>query len=89
MKNLKTLPEFREVLTSGSALVITDSARSPGAMFHPDPAGCSHVQEHSFEAKVITNAERNGSYFAVQDLREAREHWPEIPRCRSSACSSA
>lgn len=87
VEHISTVAAFREALRAGAKLVITDSANGASAMFHPDPVGCSHVQEHSFEQKVMENKERNGSYFAVENLLEARERWPDVPTCRSSACS--
>lgn len=84
---IKTLAQFRAVVSSGTGLVITDPASK--RVFHPAPADCPHIQERSFKSKVITNRERNGSYYAVASMREARERWPEIKACPSSACSSA
>lgn len=88
LQRISTAAEFREAVGSGDGLVITDSANGSGAMFHPDPDGCTHVQEHSFEQKVVQNRERHGSYFRVGSLAEAREHWADAPTCRSSACSA-
>jgi hypothetical protein len=85
-KRIATAGEFREAVAHAK-LVITDSAN--GATYHPDPDGCGHIQEHSFNQKVIDNCERNGQYFRVDSLREARERWPDVRACRSSACSSA
>ena len=82
---IRTLGEFREALDSGRCLVITDSVK--GARVHPDPEGCPHVQERSFEEKVLTNSERNGSYFSVATTEEALQEWPEISVCRSAACA--
>jgi hypothetical protein len=83
---VRTMAQFRAVVSSGTALVITDIANP--LVFHPDPQGCPHVQESSFATKVIENGERNGSYFAVASLAEARRRWPGIAACRSAACSS-
>jgi hypothetical protein len=84
---LRTLAQFRAVVSSGTGVVITDVAGRP--VFHLDPAGCAHVQEDHFGTKVIENRERNGSYFALPSLTEARRRWPQIRSCRSSACSAA
>jgi hypothetical protein len=84
---IKNLHQFRNVLANGSGLVITDSTRPPA--FHPDPVGCPHVQEHFFTSKVLRNREKNGGYFAVASLEQAREPWPDTARCPSSACSAA
>jgi hypothetical protein len=88
-ERITSVAEFRRMIQSRTPLVITDRANDPGAMFHPDPEGCSHVQEHSFEQKVVQNREANGSYFIVASLADARAHWPHVRKCRSSACSSA
>jgi hypothetical protein len=82
---IKTVAQLRMVLASGSGLVITDPANK--RVFHSNPESCSHIQEHSFVTKVIENQEKNGSYFAVATLDEARREWPQIQACQSSSCS--
>lgn len=84
---ITSLGEFRDALDSKEGIVITDAASGP--RFHVDPAKCGHVQERWFESKVLANAEKNGGYFAVGTLEEARETWPDVLVCRSSACASA
>lgn len=84
---LRNLAQFRTVVSSEGGLVITDTAKAP--MFHADPKGCDQVRESHFETKVITNAEWNGSYFAVPSLVDARARWPSAVRCQSAACTSA
>ena len=83
-----TLAEFREILTSEDVLVITDFVHKT-ACLHRDPAGCSHVQERSFEKKVIENHEVNGQYFKVADEAAARKYWPHLKLCNSAACGAS
>jgi hypothetical protein len=83
---IRTIAQLRAVISSGSGLAITDTAKAP--VFHPAPDRCNHVREIYFETKVIENGETNGSYFAVPSLSAARLRWPGIARCRSSACSA-
>lgn len=82
---LKTLAQFHAVVSSGSGLLITDAARAP--TFHADPDGCEYVGETHFRTKVIVNRERNGGYFAVPSLADARARWPGARACQSAACS--
>ena len=81
---IKTLDQLWMVVSSGGGLLITDSVRTP--VFHPRPDQCPHVQERSFQVKVIANGGRNGAYFAVDSLEEATMHWPRATRCRSRTC---
>jgi hypothetical protein len=85
--HIKALAQFRLVLESGSGLVITDGTNK--RVFHPDPEGCTHIQEYGFATKVIENHERNGAYYAVPTLGEARREWPQIEVCKSGPCSAA
>lgn len=82
-----TVEAFRDVLRSGVGVLITDRAR--GVTFHPDPASCSHVREEFFMQKVIENRERNGSYFAVASLAEAKKRWPDVRWCGLEASAAA
>lgn len=72
------------VAGSDSGLVIADTAN--GRVFHPRPASCPHVQESSFLTKVIANRGKNGGYYAIGSLDQARTHWPGVTACRSRAC---
>jgi hypothetical protein len=83
---IRTMAQLRAVISAGSSLVITDSAKAP--VFHPVPDECTHVREVYFETKVTENGERNGSYFSIPSLSAARPHWPDIAQCRSPACSA-
>jgi hypothetical protein len=83
---IRTVDQFNAVVSSGSSLVVTDAANNKG-MFHTDPESCMHIADYLFEEKVVTNSERNGSYFVVSNLGEAQEHWPKLSVCRT--CSAA
>jgi hypothetical protein len=82
---IRTLAQFRAVVESGGALVITDTVRPP--TFHADPIGCGGLREEYFRTKVVENGEANGSYFAVGDADAARVRWPGLVLCASAACS--
>ena len=82
---IKNLAQFYATIESGTGLTVTDTANAQ--VYHPHPDACPHVREGSFAEKVIANAERNGSYFAVPSLAEAQRHWPGIELCSSGVCS--
>lgn len=81
---IRTPDQLWMVINSGAGLVITDTAN--GQTFHPQPAGCPHVQEGSFRTKVIANQGKNGGYHAADSVEQARVHWPGVTTCRSRAC---
>jgi hypothetical protein len=83
---LRAMAQFEVVVSSGAALVITDSASPP--VFHSDPQGCPGVQADHFATKVLENEERNGSYFTIASLAVAQREWPQVRLCRSDACSA-
>lgn len=85
---LTKVEEFRELLAGDAYLVITDNVHKT-ATLHSDPSGCSHVQERSFEQKVVTNRGANGSYHRVGSLKEAESRWPHLRVCSSVACGGA
>lgn len=85
---ITSMAEFRHLLSSSNLLVITDHPHRT-ACLHLDPAGCSHVQERSFEKKVVQNREANGQYFRVGSEADARERWPQLKLCSSAACGAA
>ncbi|MFN8150290.1 MAG: hypothetical protein U0R24_04070 [Solirubrobacterales bacterium] len=85
---IATTSEFRELLSSSDLLVITDYPHKT-ACLHLDPSGCSHVQERSFEKKVVKNKEANGQYFRVADESAARARWRDLKLCSSAACGAA
>jgi hypothetical protein len=80
---IRTVAQLRMVIRSGSGLAITDDANP--TRFHPHPDSCSSVTEASFQIKVIDHGGRNGGYFAVVSLAEARAVWPGIGVCQKCA----
>lgn len=87
-RGLTSIEEFRGLFGSDDFLVITDTIQRT-ATFHVDPEGCSHVQERSFEQKVVENRGLNGSYHRVGSFQAAKGRWPHLRVCRSSAYSAA
>jgi hypothetical protein len=86
---IKTLEQFEAVLCCRGPLVITDVARPAGAAtLHASPRDCVHVGEKGFTTKVLENRGRNGSYFTVASLAEARGAWPSLSVCGSCGIAS-
>lgn len=79
-KLVKTLTEFREVLSAGTGIVVTDNAT--GNHFHADPNGCPGIRERYFEEKVIENGGRSGSYFSAGSNEDAQVIWPDVALCQ-------
>jgi hypothetical protein len=77
---LLTLDDFRAALRNGRIIVITDSGT--GNLAHS--AECSFVSVDNFKAKVIESQARDGRYFAVDSVWEARREHRALP-CK--ACS--
>ena len=65
---LRTLDDLRAAVHTGRVIVITDTAT--GAKAHH--ANCRWVGETYFKAKVSDGGAKNGSYFAVATLDDAR-----------------
>jgi hypothetical protein len=65
---LKTIEAFHGAVRAGRIIVITDDATGDHAHRHD----CSWVRDEYFKKKVIENGGRNGGYFAVGSLDEAR-----------------
>jgi hypothetical protein len=79
IRELTTKIEFRDAVTSGSAIVITD--KGGPARFHPSAQSCDHITFEAFFEKVLTNKGRNGRYFAVSSKSAALERWPSLSDC--------
>ena len=83
---IRTIDQFNAVVSSEASVVVTDAARHKG-MFHPNPGRCMHIADYLFVEKVVTNGERNGSYF-VATLPEAQKQWPKLSVCRTCAATT-
>jgi hypothetical protein len=59
-------------------IAITDTT---GQMIHKIPL-CHTVTQEKFEEKVILNQSRNGKYFDVDSVDEAKQRWPRIKPCK-------
>ncbi len=81
---IRTLDQLWMVTASGGGLLITDTA--DGQVFHPHPDSCPHVTADYFRTKVIENGGRNGAYYAIESLDQARSRWPAVRTCGSAAC---
>ena len=63
-----TLDAYREAIRNDRIIVITDSATGNRA----HAADCSFVSLDNFKAKVLESQRRDGAYYAVSSVREAR-----------------
>jgi len=75
MIQIKTLNHFNNL--EFPFIAITDTT---GQSIHKVPL-CHTVTQDRFEEKVILNHCKNGKYFDVQSIEEAKQRWPRIKLC--------
>lgn len=73
---LTTIEEFREAVSARRIITITDTAT--GNHSHAS-ATCSFVREDFFRRKVIENKCRNGHYYVVSSVEQARQTYRAEP----------